>query len=136
MNDLIHREDVLNVSKIVYIECIYVDEDGYEETEMDNRDVVFKSDILALPAVDAVPVVRCKDCRYYHKEHVRCNDGTEKDISEFPPEAFGVFGYVTGEYGINVAGQCEIEKNCGYAVDKSVYRQPEDFCSRGERRSE
>lgn len=56
MNDLIRRKDVLNATKMVYIECIYVDEEGYEETEMDNRDVVFKSDILALPVVDAVEI--------------------------------------------------------------------------------
>lgn len=82
-------------------------------------------------------VVRCGECIYYHKAHVLCNDGTEKDFSEFPQEAFGSLGYgVTAEYGINVGGKCELETNCGYAVDKSVFRQPNDFCSYGEKRKE
>ena len=93
--------------------------------------------VKRLPAADVVKVVRCKDCIHYHKAHVLCNDGTEKDFSEFPPEAFGLLGYgVTAEYGINVGGKCEIDTNCGYAVDKSVFRQPDDFCSRGERKED
>lgn len=92
--------------------------------------------IDTVTAADVVEVVRCKDCIYYHKSHVRCNDGTEKDISEFPQEAFGTLGkYVTGEYGINVGGKCEIDKNKGYAVDKSVFKEPNDFCSYGVRRN-
>jgi hypothetical protein len=83
---------------------------------------------------DIVPVVRCKDCLYYHKPHVLCYDGTEKDYSEFPPEAFVTIGWgVNGDYGINIGGKCEKEKNAGYRVDKSVFRQPGDFCSYGER---
>ena len=79
-------------------------------------------------------VVRCKDCLHYHKAHILCNDGTEKDISEFPKEALDFTGaFVTSKYGINVGGKCELEKNCGYAEDKSVFRNPNDFCSRGER---
>ena len=73
------------------------------------------------PTIDAVPVVRCKDCVFFHKSHVKCNDGTEKDFSDFPPEAFDTLGlYVTGEYGINVGSKCEIDVNNGYSVDKSV----------------
>ena len=92
--------------------------------------------ILSIPAADVVEVCRCENCIYYHKAHVLCNDGTEKDYSEFFPEAFGSLGFVSSEYGINVGGKCEIEKNCGYAEDKSVFRQPNDFCSRGKRRAE
>ena len=77
-------------------------------------------------------VVRCKNCIYYHKAHVLCGDGTEKDYSEFPPEAF-LGTLVSGEYGINVGGKCEIEKNCGYECDKSVFRSENDYCSRGAR---
>lgn len=88
------------------------------------------------PAVDAVEVVRCEKCWYYHKPHVLCDDGTEKDYSEFPKEAFGIAGLVNGKYGINIGGKCEREKNCGYAEDKSVFRKPDDFCSYGERRDE
>ena len=87
------------------------------------------------PTVDVVEVVRCKDCVYYHKAHVLCPDGTEKDFSEFPHEELDLFGFVSAKYGINVSGKCELEKNCGCEVDKSVYREPNDFCSRGERKS-
>lgn len=82
-------------------------------------------------SADVVEVVRCENCIYYHKAHVRCDDGTEKDFSEPPPEAFGTLGFgVTGEYGINDGGKCETDKNNGYAEDKSVFREPTDFCSR------
>ena len=81
-----------------------------------------------------VVVVRCKECIYYHKAHILCNDGTEKDILEFPKEALDFTGAcVTSKYGINVGGRCELEKNCGYAEDKSVFRQPNDYCGHGER---
>lgn len=91
--------------------------------------------IETAPAVDAAPVVRCKDCIYFHEAHVLCNDGTEKPFSAFPKEAFGVFGdcCVKSDYGINIGAQCEIEKHSGYSEDKSVFRNPEDFCSRGAR---
>ena len=83
---------------------------------------------------ELVSVVRCGDCLYYHKAHILCNGGTEKDISEFPKEALDFTnGFVTSKYGINVGGKCELEKNCGYAEDKSVFRGPNDYCSRGER---
>lgn len=79
------------------------------------------------PAADVVEVVRCEDCIYYHKEHVECPDGSEKDFSEFPKEAFGTLGIgVTAEYGINVGGQCELE-------EEPVFREPNDFCSRGKK---
>ena len=84
-----------------------------------------------IPTVDAVEVVRCKACIHYHKAHVLCPDGTEKDFSEFPHEELDPFGFVSLKHGINVGGMCEFEKNCGYDVDKSVYRNPDDFCSRG-----
>lgn len=58
--------------------------------------------------------------------------GNEKDYSEFPPESF-LGTLVSGEYGINVGGKCEIEKNCGYECDKSVFRSENDYCSRGAR---
>lgn len=90
--------------------------------------------IVNAPTVDAVEVVRCRDCIHYHKAHVLCPDGTEKDFSEFPQEELSPFGFVSLTYGINVSGMCEFEKNCGYEVDKSVYRKQDDFCSRGKRK--
>ncbi len=106
---------------------------------MSERETINKAcDILAkVERGELVEVVRCEECAYYHKAHVLCNDGTEKDISEFPEEVYGFADtFVTIEYGINVGGKCELEKNCGYAEDKSVFRNPNDFCSRGERSGE
>ena len=57
MSDLIRREDALNATKMVYIECLIIDEKDYEEGMADDLAVVFASDIKKIPAVDAVPVV-------------------------------------------------------------------------------
>ena len=84
-------------------------------------------------------IIHCKDCIYFKPEHVRCPDGTEKDYSEFPAEAFDhVFGLgVTTAYGINVASQCVYDEWCGaYSDDKTVFRRADDFCSRGKRKTE
>lgn len=88
------------------------------------------------PKADAVPVVRCKDCVYYHKPHVQRKDGTECDISEVPDEykPWPLTNLCTGDYGINVGGKCEYDNSYApYDDDKTVFRQPDDFCSRGRR---
>lgn len=64
-DDYIKRSDALNASKIVYIEYIEIDGDGYEDGNADEIPVVFKRDIEAIPAADVVPVVRCKDCKWW-----------------------------------------------------------------------
>ena len=51
--------------------------DGINEPIYCANDVL--DDIDEQPTVDAVEVVRCKDCIWYHKAHIKCNDGTEKD---------------------------------------------------------
>lgn len=85
--------------------------------------------------IDAVHVVRCKDCANYKKRHVLTADGEEKSYEEMPPEAFGGLDdmYVTMEYGINVGGKCMLDEGRGYPVDKSVFRSPNDYCSYGVR---
>lgn len=45
--------------------------------------VVPTIDILAAPTVDAVPVVRCKDCKYHHWEQEPCH-GKIKHYCELP----------------------------------------------------
>lgn len=87
------------------------------------------------PVIDAVHVVRCKDCANYKKRHVLTADGEEKSYEEMPPEAFGGLDdmYVTMEYGINVGGKCMLDEGRGYPVDKSVFRSPNDYCSYGVR---
>lgn len=89
------------------------------------------------PTIDAVEVVRCRECIYFRDEHVLTPDGKRKSYSEFPPEAFGgcfKIKSVTSGYGINVGSQCLVDCNKGYGEDKSVFRQPDDYCSRGVRR--
>lgn len=60
MIEYIERDKALNASKIVYIEYIELDYDGYEEADADNIPVVLKKDIEAIPAADVKPVVRGK----------------------------------------------------------------------------
>lgn len=94
----------------------------------------FKHLIADFPTVDVVEVVRCGECIYYHPAHIKCPDGSEKGYNEMPAEAFDELGtgLVTLEYGINIGGQCEVEKYSGYSEDKSVFRRSDDFCSRGQ----
>ena len=84
-------------------------------------------------------VILCKDCIYFKPAHVRCADGIEHDYSEFPAEAFEpYFGLgVTTAYGINVSSQCVYDEWCGaYVDDKTVFRNENDYCSRGKRKTE
>ena len=56
MNDAVSRNGVLNI----ITECIsYFGENPYSACS------VLKRRINELPTVDAVPVVRCKDCKHY-----------------------------------------------------------------------
>lgn len=58
MTEYIEREAALNASKIVYIEYIEIDGDGYEDGNADEIPVVFRRDIEAIPAADVVT----RDC--------------------------------------------------------------------------
>lgn len=92
--------------------------------------------IETAPTIDAVEVVRCRECAYFRDKHVLTPDGQRKSYSEFPPEAFRGFDdtSVTCSYGINVGSQCLVDCDSGYGEDKTVFRQPDDYCSRGVRR--
>lgn len=79
------------------------------------------------PSVDAVEMVRCRDCVNWMPRHIKLNDGTtrfylpgEKDVSI--------------SVGINVGSQCLVDCYSGYAEDKAVFRSANEFCSRGIRR--
>jgi hypothetical protein len=86
------------------------------------------------PLDDCEPVVRCKDCIYYHKPHVEKKDGTECDISEVPEEFKPIPNMCNSDFGFNVGGKCEYDNSYApYDDDKTVFRQPEDYCSRGRR---
>lgn len=62
---------LIDAGQIVY--SWFVEEDG---TMSDG--ITLQSIINRLPTIDAVPVIRCKDCKYYHKAW----DGTEKHYYE------------------------------------------------------
>ena len=108
-------------------------EDGLNNKHYGHVGVEIITEVEFAPTIDAVPVVRCKDCIHYKKRHVRMPDGQEKSYEEMPKEAFGGLDdiYVTMEYGINVGGKCMLDCGSGYPDDKSVFRSPDDFCSYG-----
>lgn len=84
-------------------------------------------------------VVRCKDCVYYHKAHVKLDDGTELDydsdvVKEYQQKrkesGDPFWDMVCADLGMNVGGRCERDNNQGYAEDKAVFRSETDFCSK------
>lgn len=91
------------------------------------------------PTVDAVEVVRCKDCKWYDSPHIQHNDGSRTDVDENAP-------LVTSNVGINCGGQCiyhiGLKIHC-IRHDREdpddnqeiiIFRHPNDFCSYGEKR--
>jgi len=56
MDDYIKRKDALNASRIVYIECLEMDNEDFIEAEADDIPVVFKRDIASIPSADVVEV--------------------------------------------------------------------------------
>lgn len=95
MSDLIRREDALEIVK---------------RTSGDYATAF--SEISKFPAVDAVEVVRCKDCKYW---------GDEDGISE--------------KDGIRFA-RCNIHNHCMHGEYIGWCPKEDDFCSYGERREE
>ncbi len=131
MNDLIRRSKLIEHLNACLAESVG------KTPITDAVLVAIKCAVEEMPGADAVPVVRCKDCAYYHKRHVE-KDGKEYSYDDMPKEAFdGPSGmFVTLDYGINVSGKCERDVNAGYEVDKIVYREENDFCSKAERRAD
>ena len=89
------------------------------------------------PNVDAVEVVRCKDCVYWMPKHVKMNDGTIRFYERNE-------GIVTIEKGINVGSYCKRFDDVtvhGYrdgepCIDKTkAWCNKDDFCSYGERKN-
>jgi len=88
--------------------------------------------INVLPTVDAVSVVRCKDCIYYDPPHVE--DGCERyEYSDMPDDAFDSLGtgLVHIGYGVNVGGRCCVDDMKGYSEDKRVFVSESNYCGRG-----
>lgn len=89
--------------------------------------------IKSVPAVDVVEVVRCKDCQYWRDAYVKENDGTERQYRDDDVDPLGMMG-VTIDIGSNIWSMCLLENNCGWELNKSIFRNENDFCSRGEKR--
>lgn len=79
-------------------------------------------------AEDIIPVVRCKDCVYWKDRHIRLNDGTERPYNSTDDE------FVSSSVGYNISAKCHYEDGRGWNSDKSVFRNADDYCSRGVRR--
>ena len=69
------------------------DEDGYEVDDADEKRAIITNLVNGIPAVDAVPVVRCVDCKFYygvneecgcngvyHSEDWYCADGERREM--------------------------------------------------------
>lgn len=72
------------------------------------------------PTIDAVPVVRCKDCVYFRDRHILLPDGTERDYADGED-------HVMADVGVNCGSQCRKE-------EEPCFREGGDFCSRGVRK--
>lgn len=108
------------------------------EKEMTVDDYLSLSDYDA-PTIDAVPVVRCKDCKWYEPPHILHDDGTKTYVDDGSP-------YVPASVGINVGGKCmnTLREYClnHDREDPNDYehlvkfRERMDFCSDGERKDD
>ena len=110
----------------------------YEETVRENKSLTaaevktlmlrFEKAINAVPAVDAVPVVRCRDCFWYKPAHFAADDGKEYEWD-------GTMTLYARSDGIHVGGKCKHDRNTAYGGKDMAFRNPDDFCSYGERRN-
>ena len=61
MDDLISRDAAIDY---LMTNMGWHDEDGYAVDDADEKRAIITDLVKGIPAVDAVPVVRCKDCKY------------------------------------------------------------------------
>lgn len=64
MEDLISRAAAIDY---LMTNMGWRDEDGYEVDDADEKRAIITDLVNGIPAVDAVPVVRCRDCK--HRPH-------------------------------------------------------------------
>ena len=91
------------------------------------------------PTIDAVPVVRCKDCKWYDPPHIDHGGGKRTDVEDDSP-------HVPLSVGINVSGRCINtlrEYCCNHDREDPddyerlvKFRNRMDYCSDGERRDD
>lgn len=78
MSDYIKREDALNASKVVYIEFLETDEEGYIEGDADYIPVVFKKDIEKLPAADVVERANANEAEFWKDQYICASEDQEQ----------------------------------------------------------
>lgn len=65
-----------------------------DELGISDEDIIFEGMLVDAPTIDAVPVVRCKDCRYYQDNnngypHNECRWRTDETPDETDFCSFG-----------------------------------------------
>ena len=96
--------------------------------------------IKSLPSVaPSIDIVRCKECKWYDPPHIEHKNGTRTDVEEDAP-------MVSMDVGINVGGKCiphiDLKTYCTNHDRENpddyeeivIFRNPDDFCSYGERK--
>ena len=113
--------------------------------DLEDGDVLYRIPPNAIgdaPTVDAVPVVRCKECRFWMPEHIERDDGSIMLYEQLP---WMEPGMAPIEFGVNVGSYCTLYENVithGFRDGKRsldctrLWRSENDYCSRGERRDE
>nr|DAV08460.1 MAG TPA: hypothetical protein [Caudoviricetes sp.] len=94
------------------------------------------------PTVDAVPVVRCRECKFWMPEHIERDDGSIMLYEQLPRMEPGMAPI---EFGVNVGSYCTLCENVvthGFrdgnpCLDCTrLWRREDDYCSRGQRRDQ
>ena len=85
-----------------------------------------KKAILKSPTIDAVPVVRCKDCIWWQDRQIQLDEGSCRDY--MPDEPWSV----TCDVGINIGSHCTKH---GFDDESGswFWAVSNDYCSCGER---
>ena len=98
--------------------------------------------IDACPTVDAVPVVRCRECKFWMPEHIQRDDGSIMLYEQLP---WMEPGMAPIEFGVNVGSYCTLCENVitrgfrdgNQSLDCTrLWRREDDYCSRGKRRDQ
>ena len=119
-----------------------IDADALADT-LNELGVPYRADvqfaIFDAPTIDAVPVVRCKDCKWYDPPHIDHGGGKRTDVEDDSP-------HVPLSVGINVSGRCMNtlrEYCCNHDREDPddyerlvKFRNRMDYCSDGERKDD
>lgn len=109
-------------------------------SKCDNSTWMEVCDILDyMTPIDAEPVVRCKDCKWYDPPHINHGGGKRTDVEDDSP-------LVPLSVGINVGGRCMNtlrEYCCNHDREDPddyerlvKFRNRMDYCSDGERKDD